>query len=69
MVAVFCKYERDFKELGLTPCKMFRRIRNINDISGIKFTGIIKYHGWSNGEIEIIEAYEHLQVIQPELFD
>jgi len=48
---------------------MFIRIRSINDIRGIKFTGIIKAHDWYRGEKEITEAYDHLRVIQPELFD
>ncbi len=69
MIAVFCRYERDFKELEPTPRKMFRRIRGINDIRGITFTGVIKAHDWYRGEKEITEAYDHLRVRQPELFD
>ena len=69
MIAVFCRYERDFKELEPTPHKMFRRIRSINDIRGIKFTGIIKAHYWYRSEKEITEAYDHLRIRQPELFD
>jgi len=69
MIAVFCRYERDFKELEPTPGKMFRRIRSINDIRGVVFTGIIKDQGWYRGEKEITEAYDHLRVRQPELFD
>ena len=69
MIAVFYRYERDFKELEPTPRKMFRRIRTINDIRVVKFTGIIKAHDWYRGEKEITEAYDHLRVRQPELFD
>jgi len=69
MIAVFCRYERDFKELESTPRKMFRRIRGINDIRGIKFIGIIKVQDWYRGEKEITEAYDYLRIRQPELFE
>lgn len=69
MIAVFTESELDFKVLEHTPKKMFRRIRTINDIRGIKFTGIIKTPGWYNGPIEIVEAYDYLRIIQPELLD
>ena len=69
LCAVFCRYERDFKELNPTPRKIFRRIQSINDIRGIKFTGIIRTHDWYMGEKEITEAYDHLRFIQPELFE
>ena len=69
MIAVFCRYERDLRELEPTPRKMFRRIRSINDIYGFKFTGIIKAHDWFNSEKEIIEAYDNLRIRQPELFE
>lgn len=69
MIAVFCRYERDFKDLEPTPRKIFRRIQSINDIRGIKFIGIIRTHDWYMGEKEIIEAYDHLRFIQPELFE
>jgi len=69
MIAVFCRYERDFKDLEPTPSKMFRRIRSIEDIRGIKFIGIIKTYDWYRGEKEITEAYDHLRIRQPELFE
>ena len=69
MIAVFCRYLRDFEELEPSPRKMFIRIRNINDIRGCKFIGIIKSHDWFRGEDEMREAYDHLRVRQPELFD
>lgn len=69
MIAVFCRYERDYKELEPTPRQMFKRIRSINDIRGIEFTGIIKARDWYMGEEEIEEAYDHLRIRQPELFE
>jgi hypothetical protein len=69
MIAIFCKHERDFKELDPTPRKLFRQIRTINDIRGIKFDGIIKAPDWYRGNKEITEAYDHLRIRQPELFD
>jgi len=69
MIAIFCRYERDFKELKPTPINIFRRIRSINDIRGIKFDGIIRTFDWYRGDKEIVEAYDHLRVRQPELFD
>lgn len=68
MIAIFCRHEGEFKELEPTPRKMFRRIRNINDIIGIKFDGIIRAHGWNGGDKEITEAYDFLRGRQPELF-
>ena len=69
MIAVFCRYERDYKQLEPTPRQMFKRIRSINDIRGIKFTGIIRVRDWYIGEKEINEAYDYLRFIQPELFE
>lgn len=69
MIAVFCRYERDLKELEPTPRKMFRRVQSIDDIRGINFTGIIKAHDWYRGGKEMTEAYDQLRLKQPELFD
>lgn len=69
MIAIFCRYERDFKDNEASPRKMFRRIRNINDCRGITFTGIIRYYEWYKGDKEVMDAYEYLRVVQPELFD
>lgn len=68
MIAVFCTRQRDFEELEPTPRKMFIRIRSINDLRGVKFTGIIKIYDWYR-EKDIEEAYDYLRVAQPELFD
>lgn len=68
MIAVFCLYQRDFEELAPTPRKMFKCVKNINDIRGIKFTGIIRNYNWYRGGKEMMEAYYDLQIRQPELF-
>lgn len=68
MIAVFCRRQRDFEELEPSPRKMFRRIKSINDLRGIQFTGIIKIYDWYR-EKDIEEAYDYLRVAQPELFD
>lgn len=69
MIAVFTRYERDYNELEMTPKKMFIRVKNINDIRGRKFSGIIRAHDWYRGERDILDAYDHLRVRQPEIFD
>jgi hypothetical protein len=69
LIAVFCSHQRDLNQLELTPRKIFRRIKNIDDIRGIKFIGIIKMNNWRSGEEEIIKAYEYLLIEQPELFN
>lgn len=69
MIAVFCRYKRDFESLNTTPTKMFRRIRNINDVRGVKFTGIIKLADWYNAGHYISEAHDLLRSRQPELFN
>jgi hypothetical protein len=68
-VAVFCRYEREFRELEMTPAKRFKRIRTINDIRGNKFNGIIRVYDWHRGGKEMLEAYDYLRIRHPELFD
>ena len=68
MIAVFTRYERDFKEMELTPKNMFVRIRNINSVRGCKFYGIIRTHDWYKAEYDILQAYDYLRVRQPEIF-
>lgn len=68
MIAVFCKHMQDFKNIQASPANMFRRINNINDIRGIKFSGVIRVYDWYNGDDEIVDAYEQLTIKQPELF-
>jgi hypothetical protein len=68
MIAVFSKSESDFKSIEVSPSKMFIRIREINDIRGRTFTGIIRiWRWWSTKDVE--EAYDYLRMVQPELFD
>jgi hypothetical protein len=69
LIAVFCRYERDFDDLTLAPKNMFRRIRNIDDIRGCSFIGVIGLYDWYNGEEKIMEAHDCLHIKQPELFD
>jgi hypothetical protein len=69
MIAVFSQTESDYRFiLELTPSKMFIRIRDVNDIRGRTFTGIVRtYRWWLNKEAEY--AYDVLRTRQPELFD
>lgn len=69
MIAVFSRYQRDFIELNPTPRQDFVRIRSVDDIRGLKFTGIIRMFDWYNGDKSITEAYEVLKQRQPELFN
>lgn len=69
VIAVFTATSRDFDELELTPKRLYRRIRTIDDLRGIKFGGIIKTRNWYRGEETIVEAYDYLRNKQPELFD
>ena len=69
MIAVFSKSEADYKGLlEVTPSKMFIRIKDMYDIRGRKFTGIIRTHQWFLNEA-VEEAYDFLRMRQPELFD
>jgi hypothetical protein len=69
MIAVFTRYQKDYKELEMTPKKMFVRIRSTNDIRGRNFSGVVRAYDWYRGEREILEAYDYLRVRQPEIFD
>ena len=69
MIAVFTRYQKDYKELEMTPKKMFVRIRSIKDIIGRSFSGVVRVRDWYRGEREILEAYDYLRVRQPEIFD
>ena len=68
MIAVFCRYQRDFEELGATPENMFVRVKSPNDICGRSFIGIIKCHQWYYGDRKMMEAHDELQRSKPELF-
>ena len=68
MIAVFTKRESDFLGMYVTPRKMFRRIRNTDDIRGVEFTGVI-FINWSPVlDEKVWIAYNHLKSRQPELF-
>lgn len=69
MIAVFCKNENYFIELGATPKNVFKRIRSIEDVRGIKFTGVLAISGWYVDSPKICEAYDALEKRQPELFN
>lgn len=66
MIAVFCRYEADFRSLNAIPRKMFKSIRSSDDVRGIKFTGVIKMHDWYK-DGSITDAYNVLIQRQPEL--
>lgn len=68
MVAVFCRSEIDYIRLNLTPKRMFKRIRDVDSIRGIMFLGVIHYADWYNSNKNVLNAYDELQIKQPELF-
>lgn len=67
MIAVFCRYQRDFDTNRFLPKKMFVRIKSNQDIRGRTFTGAVLMHDWYLIK-ELNEAYEDLHRRQPELF-
>lgn len=69
LIAVFCRYERDYSDLELFPRKAFKRIRSVRDVSGITFAGAIRIHDWYRADREILDAEEMLRSHQPELFN
>lgn len=69
MIAVFYKFERDWRELDSTPKKMFVKIRSIDDIRGRTFTGVLRLYDWYRGEKSMLYAHDALRARQPELFD
>lgn len=72
MIAVFTQTEREFqRNFKFSPSKGFIRIRNVEDVSGRIFDGVIEYTGWHSAfdkDRNIIEAYDTLRKRQPELF-
>jgi hypothetical protein len=71
MTAVFCKSQADFLNLRARPAKNFIRVRNEFDVRGRNITAVIFIHDWhnDNNSKKIIEAYDHLKKINPELFN
>lgn len=67
MIAIFSNNNRDFSHLNMSPEKEFIKVRDIDSISGRKFTGYILSLDWYKSE-KLIRAYEALQKRQPELF-
>jgi hypothetical protein len=68
MIAIFCRYYDDFNELELYPKNMFVRVKSVQDILGVKFTGVIQFKGWYGADQAIIDAFYELKNSQPELF-
>lgn len=67
MTAVFSRTQKDFDSLGFHPKKEYKRIKTIEDIRGIHFSGIIKLMNWYDGDSEICDAFDELVKCQPEL--
>ena len=67
MTAVFSRTQKDFDSMGFHPKKEFKRIKTIEDIRGIYFSGIIKLMNWYDGANEICDAFDELVKRQPEL--
>jgi hypothetical protein len=69
MIAAFTKTERDFKELGVSPKSKFIRVKTIDDLRGRKFNGIIRFFDWYKSDTQILDAYDYLRTVQPEIFE
>ncbi len=68
MIAVFAFSGRDFDEFHGRPKNIFIRIRDVNDIRGRSFIGIIKLPNWYNGDGRMLDAHDILLTRQPNLF-
>jgi hypothetical protein len=66
-IAVFTKDNQRFRNFIVGPEKDFIRVRDIEDVRGRTFDGIIAYIDWYKNE-KVLEAYEVLRQRQPELF-
>lgn len=67
MIAVFTRTQKDFESMNFHPKKEFKRIKTIEDIRGIHFSGIIKLMNWYDGGEAICHVYDELVKRQPEL--
>ena len=67
MTAVFSRTQKDFDSLGFHPKKEYKRIKTIEDIRGIHFSGIVKLMNWYDGGEAICNAYDELIKRHPEL--
>lgn len=68
MIAVFCQHREDFEYINLIPKDQFKIIRHKEDLIGMKFSAVLKLHNWWIFNKEVTEAYEYLEMCQPELF-
>lgn len=66
MIAVFAT-SVDIKAVQFAPSNEFRIIRRLNDVRGIKFTGVLLFPCSLNTR-EKHDALEALKIHQPELF-
>lgn len=66
MIAIFAPL-LEVQHMFLTPEKNFKVVRNLNDVRGKVFTGVIMYYGWYN-EDSLVKAHSALRESQPELF-
>ena len=68
MIAVFTRSERDFRELKLSPSNNFIRVIGTHSLHGRIFNGVIQVIGWYDSNDEIRDAFDIIQLRQPELF-
>ncbi len=68
MIAVFTYDQREYDRLELKPEKMFKRIQDMKDIRGRRFTGVMMFENWYHGTPKSTAAMEHIERTQPELF-
>jgi hypothetical protein len=68
MVAIFCQYYDDFQELELYPKNMFVRVKSVQNIQGVNFSGVIQFNNLYEADQAIIDALYELKNSQPELF-
>lgn len=68
MIAVFAESGRIFgMEIHAMPKSEFKLIRSVDDIRGIKFSGVILYHRYYENT-NVCIALDVLKNRQPELF-
>lgn len=67
-VAIFCSSDREFRDLGLHPQRLFHRVTNERDLRGIDWSGAIVTGSIYGASADIIRAFEALRHYRPELF-
>ena len=65
MIAVFKRHTAS--DVKCLPKSLFKEIRELRDIQGQKFEGIILEYGWHYDGLKV-HAYQLLEARQPELF-